>query len=47
MFKDRLIIKKMIGGEFMSIFTKKEMDINAAKNFWEWFSANEEWIKAI
>lgn len=29
---------------FMSIFAKKEMDINAAKNFWEWFSVNEEWI---
>lgn len=29
----------------MSIFAKKEMDIIAAKNFWEWFSVNEEWIK--
>ena len=26
------------------LFNKKEMDINAAKKFWEWFADNEEWI---
>ncbi len=25
-------------------FTKKEMDKIAAKNFWLWFSENEDWI---
>lgn len=25
-------------------FGKKEMDINAAKTFWQWFVENEQWI---
>ena len=29
----------------MGLFAKKEMDIIAAKKFWEWFLNNEEWIK--
>ncbi len=28
----------------MGLFGKKEMDKIAAKNFWIWFSENEEWI---
>ena len=27
-----------------SIFKQKNMNINEAKNFWEWFEKNEEWI---
>ena len=30
----------------MSFFSKKEMDTNAAKEFWNWFSEKEEWIKS-
>lgn len=26
------------------IFTKKEMDTNAAKSFWAWFEEQEKWI---
>ena len=29
----------------MGLFSKKEMDVNAAKSFWDWFCNNEEWIK--
>ncbi|MBO5895655.1 MAG: hypothetical protein J6Q83_00015 [Clostridia bacterium] len=29
----------------MGLFSKKEMDVNAAKSFWNWFCNNEEWIK--
>ncbi len=25
-------------------FAKKEMDLSAAKAFWEWFATKEEWI---
>ncbi|MEE0265170.1 MAG: hypothetical protein UD936_06035 [Acutalibacteraceae bacterium] len=30
----------------MSLFTKKSIDITSAEKFWQWFSENEEWIKA-
>ncbi len=26
------------------LFRKKEMDVNAAKHFWDWFEAQETWI---
>ena len=29
----------------MGLFSKKEIDIDAAKKFWTWFSDKEEWIK--
>ena len=29
----------------MNLFSKKETDINAAENFWNWFADKEEWIK--
>ena len=29
----------------MSIFAKKEINMIAAENFWEWFVQNNEWIK--
>lgn len=28
----------------LGLFSKKEMDVNAAKSFWSWFANNEEWI---
>lgn len=28
------------------LFSKKEMDIAAAKSFWAWFSEHEEWMIA-
>ncbi len=30
----------------MNLFSKKEIDINAAENFWNWFADKEEWIKS-
>ena len=30
----------------MNLFSKKEMDITAAENFWNWFADKEEWIKS-
>lgn len=30
----------------MESSTKAHIDITAGKNFWQWFSDNEEWIKA-
>ena len=29
----------------MGLFIKKQMDQEAGKAFWEWFSKQEEWIK--
>lgn len=28
----------------MGLFTVKEMDLTAAKTFWDWFKENEQWI---
>ncbi|MBE6958327.1 MAG: hypothetical protein E7447_04165 [Ruminococcaceae bacterium] len=28
----------------LGLFTKKEMDVHAAKAFWSWFAEKEEWI---
>ncbi len=30
----------------MGLFSKKEMNVAAAKAFWAWFAEKEEWIKA-
>ena len=30
----------------MSLFAKKELDVAAAENFWNWFCDKEDWIKS-
>ena len=30
----------------MGLFSKKEINVIAAKKFWDWFCDNEDWIKS-